>query len=213
MTLTVSVNSSIVAARLPTRGNIRITPTGGTAVNIPVSLTVIAPPAVSATPTSLTFNYRAGDSSPASQPLTVSGGSGLGLHRHGIAVPATGCWFRPPPVPRPATVNVSINTTGLTTGNYIGTVLVAGTCGAPGSTTVNVTLNVTAPLPTITKVTNAASYATAAISPGEIITLFASDPSHPIGPGDPGRPDARFTGKVSTSIGGVQVRSTGMLAP
>src|SRR5665811_2095127 len=116
----------------------------------------------------------------------------------------------------PATVNVSINTANLTAGigTYNGTVLVAGAGGATGSTTVTVTLNVTAPLPTLTKVTNAASYATGSISPGEIVTLFASDPTHPIGPATAaGLALDPTTGKVSTTIGGVQVLVQGYLCP
>ena len=106
-----------------------------------------------------------------------------------------------------------INTAGLSTGTYNGTVLVAGSGGAPGSTTVNVTLNVTAPLPTITKVTNAASYATGAIAPGEIITLFAGDPTHPIGPATPAGLTLDTNGKVATTIGGVQVLINGFASP
>ena len=113
----------------------------------------------------------------------------------------------------PGTVNVSINTAGLSTGTYTGTVLVAGSGGAPGSTSVNVTLNVTAPLPTITKVTNAASYATGAIAPGEIITLFAGDPTHPIGPATPAGLTLDTNGKVATTIGGVQVLINGFASP
>ena len=107
---------------------------------------------------------------------------------------STGNWLVVSPASgtTPGTVNVSINTAGLSTGTYTGTVLVAGSGGAPGSTSVNVTLNVTAPLPTITKVTNAASYATGAIAPGEIITLFAGDPDPSDRTGNPGWSDARY---------------------
>jgi uncharacterized protein (TIGR03437 family) len=195
-------------------GNIQITPTGGTVVNIPVSLTITAPPSVSASPTTLTFNYRAGDAAPASQPVTVSG-SGSAALAFTATASSTGNWLVVSPTSgtTPATVNASINTAGLTTGTYNGTILVAGSGGAPGSTTVNVTLNVTAPLPTITKVTNAASYATGAIAPGEIITLFAGDPAHPIGPATPAGLTLDSSGKVATTIGGVQVLINGFASP
>ena len=209
-TLTVSVNSTSMAAGTYS-GNIQILPTGGNAVNIPVTLTITAPAVISATPTTLTFNYRAGDSAPSSQPVSVAG-SGLAFTATAssngnwlVASPATGT--------APATVNVSINTTGLSIGTLTGTVVVAGSGGASGSTTVTVTLNVTAPLPTITKVTNAASYAAAGVSPGEIITLFASDPAHPIGPATPVGLTLDSSGNVSTSIGGVQVTVGGFACP
>jgi uncharacterized protein (TIGR03437 family) len=210
---TVSVNSTSMTAGTYS-GNIRVTPNGGNIVDIPVSLTITAPASVSASPTSLTFNYRAGDAAPASQPLTVTAGGSAALAFTATAS-STGNWLVVSPASgtTPGTVNVSINTAGLSTGTYTGTVLVSGSGGAPGSTSVNVTLNVTAPLPTITKVTNAASYATGAIAPGEIITLFAGDPTHPIGPATPAGLTLDTNGKVATTIGGVQVLINGFASP
>jgi uncharacterized protein (TIGR03437 family) len=193
-------------------GNLAIQPTGGTLVNLPVTLTIAPPPQVSASPTSLTFSYRAGDSNPASQSVNVTG---TGLTFSATAA-STGNWLSVSPATgtAPATVSVSINGTGLTPGTYNGTVTIAGTGGAGGSTTVNVTLTVTAPLPTITKVTNSASYAVGPLSPGEIITLFAGDPAHPIGPATPaGLTIDSSTGLVSTTIGGVQVLINGFACP
>jgi uncharacterized protein (TIGR03437 family) len=69
---------------------------------------------------------------------------------------------------------------------------------------------VTTTLPTIKGVTNAASYATGAVSPGELVTIFGTN----IGPvtaasatTDPA------TGKLATTIGGVQVLFNGVAAP
>lgn len=212
---TVNVNSTTLQAGTYS-GNIRITPNGGTLVDIPVTLTITAPTVVSAAPTSLTFDYRAGDSLPAAKQLTVSGGGAI------LAFTATplsnGNWLVVSPASGTTTaagttVNVSINPSGLSTGVYSGTVTVAGTGGATGSTSVGVTLNVTAPLPTLTRVTNAGSYASGSIAPGEILTLFASDPTHPIGPATAEFLALDSTGKVSTTIGGVQVLINGFLCP
>ena len=210
-TLTISVNSSVLAANTYS-GNILITPSGGLAVNIPVTLTVTAPAAISATPTSLTFDYRLGDAAPAAKPLTVSG-SGVAFT---ATATSTGNWLVVTPATgtAPGTVNVSINKDNISaTGTLNGTVLVAATGGTPGSTTVNVTLNVTSLLPTLSRVTNAASYASNAISPGEIITLFANDPAHPIGPATPALLTLDASGNVATSIGGVQVTVQGFNCP
>jgi len=75
---------------------------------------------------------------------------------------------------------------------------------------VSITVTQPAPLPTIKGVTNAASYAVGAVSPGELVTLFGTA----IGPTtaayattDPA------TGKLATTIGGVQVLFNGTLAP
>ncbi len=209
--LTVIVNSSTLPAAKYS-GNIRITPSGGTTVDIPVTLTITAPGIVSATPATLTFAYRLGDSAPAAQPVTVSGSGAF------TATPVSaGNWLTVSPATgtTPGTVNVSINTANLTTGGptYTGTILVAGTGGASGSTTVTVTLNVTSPLPTLSRVTNAASYATGSVSPGEIITLFANDPTHPIGPATPAYLTLDSNGNVATSLGGVQVTIAGYSCP
>jgi uncharacterized protein (TIGR03437 family) len=210
-TLTISVNSTALSANTYS-GNILITPSGGLAVNIPVTLTVTAPAGISAAPTQMTFSYRLGDAAPAAQQLTVSG-SGATFT---ATATSSGNWLVVTPTTgtAPTTVNVSINKDSITTtGALNGTVLVAATGGASGSTTVNVTLNVTSLLPTLSRVTNAASYATNAISPGEIITLFADDPTHPIGPATPARLTLDANGNVATTIGAVQVTVAGYNCP
>jgi uncharacterized protein (TIGR03437 family) len=191
-------------------GNILITPAGGLQVSIPVTVTVTAASSISTTPTSLTFDYRLGDTAPAAKPLTVSGSAAFTA-----TATSTGNWLVATPTSgtAPGTVNVSINKANVTsTGTLNGTVLVAAAGGASGSTTVNVTLNVTS-LPTISSVTNAASYTNNAISPGEIITLFANDPAHPIGPATPAYLTLDANGNVATSIGGVQVTVQGFNCP
>jgi uncharacterized protein (TIGR03437 family) len=210
--LTVSVSSNSLSTGTYS-GNVQISPSGGTVVNLPVTLTITAPPTVSASPTSLTFNYIAGGSAPASQPLTVTGG-GASL-AYTVTPSSTGNWLAVSAASgtTPGTVNVSVNPSSLSAGIYNGTVTVAGSGGAAGSTAVSVTLNVTAPLPTITKVSSAASYATGSISPGEIITLFAGDPAHPIGPATPVGLTLDSNGFVSTTIGGVQVLINGFACP
>ena len=209
-TLTVNVTSGSLASGAYT-GNILITPTGGSAFNVPVNLSISTAPAVSASPTSLTFNYSAGGAVPPAQSITVSG--------NGAAFSATASsnngWLVVSPTSgaTPGTVSVTVNPAGLAANTYSGTVTVAGANGATGSTTINVSLTVTATLPTITKLTNAASYATGSISPGEIITLFAGDPAHPIGPATPVGLTLDSNGNVSNSIGGVQVTVSGYLCP
>jgi uncharacterized protein (TIGR03437 family) len=182
-------------------GNIAITPSGGTVLNVPVTLTVNAAPFVSATPTNLSFTFRAGGTAPAAQQISVSG-NGASLSFAATAS-STGNWLQvsPPSGSTPATVNVTVNTTSLAVGDYTGSVTIAGANGATGSTTVSVALKVTAPLPTISKITNAASYASAGISPGEIITLFGTD----LGPATASGLTLDSSGKVATTLAGVQV--------
>jgi uncharacterized protein (TIGR03437 family) len=66
------------------------------------------------------------------------------------------------------------------------------------------------PLPTIEGVTNAASYATGAVSPGELVTIFGTA----IGPATAaGATTDPATGRLATTIGGVQVLFNGTAAP
>jgi uncharacterized protein (TIGR03437 family) len=69
---------------------------------------------------------------------------------------------------------------------------------------------VTAPPPSIKGVTNAASYAIGAVSPGELVTIFGTA----IGPATAaGATTDPATGKLATTIGGVQVLFNGTAVP
>ena len=210
-TVSVTVNATGLAAGTY-QGNVRLTPTGGTAVDVPVTLTLTAPPTVSATPTNLTFTFRAGGATPAAQSIAVSG-AGAALAFTATAA-STGNWLQVSPAAgttgaSPTSISASVNPASLGAGTYQGTITVAGSGGATGSTTVNVTLTVTVPLPTITKVTNAASYSAANIAPGEIITIFGTD----MGPATAVGLALDTSGKVATTLGGVQVTVKGYPAP
>ena len=209
MQMTVTVDTTNLAAGTY-QGNIKISPTGGTAVNVPVTLTLTPPNSVAATPTTLTFSYRGGANTPAAQTIAVSS-TGSAALAFTAAAASTGNWLAVSPASGTTPLNLAatVNPTGLTAGTYNGTITVAGSGGAPGSTTINVTLTVTVPLPTITQVTNAASYATGSISPGEIITLFGTD----LGPATPAGLALDGTGKVSTALAGVQVLVNGYPSP
>jgi uncharacterized protein (TIGR03437 family) len=85
------------------------------------------------------------------------------------------------------------------------TILIAGV-----SVTVTQPAAAAAPLPTIKGVTNAASYATGAVSPGELVTIFGTA----IGPATAAAATTDpATGKLATTIGGVQVLFNGTAAP
>jgi len=195
-------------------GTITVTPTGGSVLTIPVSFAVSANNTVSASPTTLTFSYRAGDQPPAAQTVNVTGGGSSGGLAFTATASSTGNWLSVTPTSgtTPGSLSVSISPTGLNASAtpYTGTITVAGSGTATGSTTVNVSLTVTAPLPTVSKVTHAGSFATStAISPGEIITLFGTN----IGPTTPAGLTLDTTGKVATTIGGVQVLVSGYASP
>jgi len=183
--LHIGVNpSGLTASPTAYTGTVTITPTGGTTVQITVSLTVSSTPTVTATPTSLTFTYTAGGNTPSAQTVNVSAGGSSAAFT--VALSSSG-WLHVTPTsgttPNSGSfpLSVTVDPTGLNAGPYNGTITVAGTSPATGTTIIAVSFTVSAPLPTITGVTNAASGATGGVSPGEIITLYANL-SNPIGP-------------------------------
>jgi trimeric autotransporter adhesin len=193
-------------------GTVTVSPTGGTPVPIQVSLTVSSIPTVTATPLSMTFAYSAGGNPPASQTINVSGG---GASAGFTATASSSGWLTVTPASGttpnsgtfPLTVAVA-NPQNLNAGTYNGTITVAATGSATGTTITQVTLTVTSPLPTISKVISAASQSTGPFSPGELITLFAN-PANPIGPATPVKLDGTTCPnpctQVPTTMGGVQV--------
>jgi uncharacterized protein (TIGR03437 family) len=213
-TLTVNANpSGLAASATAYAGTLTITPAGGTAVVVNVTFAIAGLPVISATPTTLSFSYSVGGANPPTQTIAVSGGGAAANFT--VSTSSSG-WLSVTPTsgttPNTGTLNLTVtaNPTGLNvnTSGYNGSITIAGTGTATGSTIVNVTLVVTAPLPTITKVTNGASYATGAVSPGELISLFANT-SNPIGPtpavqlGSANCPSPCTS--VPTTMGGVQV--------
>jgi uncharacterized protein (TIGR03437 family) len=208
-TITITPSVAGLAAGATYNGTVTLTPAGAAGVSVPLTLTVSSAPVVSASPTTLTFTYNAGSAAPNAQTVQVSGGSGLTFS----ATPSSsGNWLSVSPAAgtTPASLSVSVNPAGLTANTYTGTITVTGTGGATGSTVITVTLTVTAPLPSISSLGSAASYLGGSISPGEIITIFGTS----IGP-TPGVTLALdpATGKVATTLGGVQVLVNGFLAP
>lgn len=210
----VSVSPTGLAAGTYT-GSVTVTPNGGTAVTIPVTLVVQGLPTVSASPATLSLPYQAGSTNTPTATIQVSG-SAANLSFTANAS-STGGWLAVSPTSgttgtNGATLTVSVNPAGLNPGTYTGTVVVSGTSGATGSSTTTITLTVSAPLPTITAVQNAASGAGGPVSPGEIVSIFAPA-ANPIGPGTPVGLTLDANGNVSTTLGGVQVLFNGTPAP
>jgi uncharacterized protein (TIGR03437 family) len=191
-------------------GAVVVTPVGGNAVQIPVTLQVTTATTVSASPTSLTFSYIAGSNNPASQSISVTG-TGQNLP-FSATVTSGSDWLSVSPAngTAPGTVVASVNPGNLTPNQtYNGQIVIAGTGGSTGSTTINVSLAVTAPLPTVSSVVNAASSNTGPISAGEIITIFGTA----LGPVTPVSAPGSGQDPFPTTLAKVQVTVGGYLAP
>lgn len=226
-TLQVSVNpSGFTESSTAYYGTVTITPTGGTPIVINVSLAVAAVPVVSATPTTLAFNYSAGGSAPPSQMVQISGGGAASTFSVStsssgwLQVPAICTTVAPCTTPNAGTfgLTVAVTPTGLNAGTYNGTITVSGTGQPTGTTTISVSFTIVAPVPAITLITNAASFVTGPVSPGEMISIFASA-STPIGPATAVSLSATTCPtpctNVPTSMAGVQVifQPGGVAAP
>jgi uncharacterized protein (TIGR03437 family) len=177
-------------------------------LNIPVTLTVAAQPTLSVTPTSLQFSYQLTGTAPAAQSFTAaSNGASVTVS----ASVTSGTWLSVSPASgaTPASFSASVNPAGLAVGSYTGTIAVKAS-DAANSPNVTVTLTVTAPPPgALTAIENAASYASGAIAPGEIITLFGTN----IGPATPAYLTLTSSNAVATNIGNTQVLFDGLAAP
>jgi trimeric autotransporter adhesin len=105
-------------------------------------------------------------------------------------------------------LTVSVDPTGLTAGSYVGAILIAGTGQTNGTISTSVSFTLSAPQPVVTLVTNAASFLTGPVSPGEMIAVFGSA-ANPIGPATAvalnGVTCPSPCKNVPTSMAGVQV--------
>lgn len=166
------------------------------------------PGTVSVLTTSVSFNLAAG-SQPAATALQVSGS--LPSLSFTASVSANTGWLSVSPTSgvTPATLSVVANSGNLPVGIYNGTITVTGVGGATGEATIDVSLTLSAPFPTITSVVNAASFQRGPASPGEIVTIDGTA----IGPSSPAYLTLDQNGKVSTLVGGVQVLFSGFPAP
>jgi uncharacterized protein (TIGR03437 family) len=226
-TLSISVAPGNLPAGTYT-GTVTITPNGGSAETISVTMTVNSNLTVTATPTTVDLTYTVGGTAPTAT-LQVSGGGAAAPFTATAA--STGGWLQVTPTsgttPNTGTANLTVSTVASALNSllpsstpYTGTITVTGTSPATGTTIVNVSLTVSAALPVISSVINAASGATGAVSPGEIISLFApANGQSPIGPASSvslsGATCPSPCTAVPTSLGGVTVTFLpgGYLAP
>ncbi len=194
-------------------GSITITSAGatGSPQTIPVTLTVVAAQTVTATPTTLNFAYTIGQQTTL-QAQTVALSSTGGPASYTATVGSNTSWLviSPATGQTPATLNVSIQPTGLSAGTYTGTIAITSPSSASSpaaSITVNLTVSAI-PKPVINAVQNAASEIAGAVSPGENIVIYGSG----VGPATLTF-GAVTSGVLATIAGNTQVTFDGRPAP
>jgi uncharacterized protein (TIGR03437 family) len=215
----VSVNAGSLAVGTYT-GTVTITASGagGSPITYAVTLNVVTPITITATPTTLTFSDILNAAAPAAQTvqLTASGPSGATVASFPVATSVTtvsgGNWLSVTgsAVTDPGSISVSVNPMGLVAGNYTGTVTIssANQNGAtPATVTVRLSVSAAA-MPVIASVANAASYSNGPVSPGEEVAIFGSNfgPSTVVSATPTG-------GAYPTTLSNTQVLFDGTAAP
>jgi len=179
---------------------------------IPVSLVVTSAQTVTVsttpptTPTALSFSYQLGSATPATQTLNVT--STGGTVPVTVTAASTPAWLSVTPATgstgasgAPLTLTVSVNPAVITTAQtYTGTITVTPTGQAAISIPVTLTVSGVA-APSLVSISNSASGAFSAISPGELITIKGTN----LGPTTASTFTVSGTGTVSNTLAGVQV--------
>jgi uncharacterized protein (TIGR03437 family) len=185
------------------RGTIRVRPTGngGGTIVIPVTAVVTPISTLTIAQRQLTFN------GPGSQSLAITS---TGTPLNFTAITNGAPWLKVEPASgiTPGFLNIGVNATGLTPGTYTGAVFVKPE-NSSDQIQIGVTFNVSAGQPAITGVTNAASFAPGAVTPGELVTIFGNN----LGPANlvSGTYDA--SGTLQSTVSNVQVQFDGVSAP
>jgi uncharacterized protein (TIGR03437 family) len=189
-------------------GSITITSPGatGSPITIPVTLNIVAPQTLTVTPAALQFVYTIGQTGAlASQTVQVQSSGGAVAFT--AAASSSGNWLQVSPASgtTSASLTVSVNPQGLAAGTYSGAVTVTSQ-NSLAATPVQVTLTVsTIPKPVITGVTNGASGASNAISPGETIVIYGTG----LGPAAVVSGVLAADGRVATTLSDTQVSFAG----
>src|ERR1035437_5932993 len=213
--VTVQIGLAAIASTLPAgpySGTVTIASANasGSPISIPVALTVVSPQTFTVSPTSLSFSYTVGLTVPQAQSFQIASG---GAAPFSVTTPSSAGWLQVSPTSgtTPATLSVSVNTQGLAAANYTATITINSQyspTAAAASVTVNLT--VTAINAKLLAITNAASYAAGAVSPGENIVLFGTS----IGPPTLTYGTLNASGTLlSTSAGNTRVLFDGVPSP
>ena len=206
-TLTATVNPAGLSAGTY-YGSIKVSgSTLPSSLYIPVVFTVSSAAALAAGPSAAYFGYTANAAAATSQTVNVS--STAGSAAFNATTDQTWLTVGGATGSAPGSVTVTASPSGLSTGTYTGNVTLAASDGS-ATVVIPVTMNVGQTVtPDLRAATNGASYSTASVAPGMIVSLFGKS----IGPdtlvGLILTPDK----KVPTSLGGVQVWANGIPCP
>ncbi len=171
-------------------------------ITIPVSLVITAAvPVITASPSSVSFTYQLGGTTPAAQQVNLTSSSAA--VNVSVVATSTPAWLAVTPTTgtTPLSLSVSVLPSVLTTpGTLNGTITITPTGQA--AITVPVTLTVTGtPAPQLVSISNSASGAFGVIAPGELITIKGIN----LGPVTPANFTVGAGGTLNSTLAGVQV--------
>jgi uncharacterized protein (TIGR03437 family) len=174
---------------------------------VPVSVVVTPRPTLSATPQQIEFRAGLGSN------LQLSADVNLATtgDAQGFTATVQGAqWLRATPERGsvPGSIRLTADTTGLAAGTYSGTLSILSTDASVAPLQIPVRLTMEAAAVRVIAVTNAASFATGAIAPGEYVTLFG------VGFGPAGFASGAISdGRLGTEISRTRVLFDGTAAP
>ncbi len=179
---------------------------GSDAINI-MAGTVLQPPVISLSPSSLNFSFAVGGATPGARIVTVSNSGGGSLS---YSVASSAPWLSA--TASGSSVTVSVNPVGLSANTYQGiiTVTAAGASNSPQS--IVVALAVTgqaASVATISSITNSGTGLQGPIAPGELFTIKGTN----LGPASGVSFSVNLAGAVNTSLAGTLVMVGSVSAP
>jgi uncharacterized protein (TIGR03437 family) len=179
-------------------------------VAVTVSLTVVATAPLIPSPNTFAVNqFASTGSNIAKQSISVSNGT-ASTHFTASATTANGGqWLSVTPTDgaTPTTLTAAIDSGGLASGAYTGSILVTPASGAPQ--TISVTLVVSQQPPSVGSVVNSASFLPGPVAPGEMVTIFGVA----LGPANSLGLQLTAAGTVATNLGSTRVLFDGVAAP
>jgi uncharacterized protein (TIGR03437 family) len=137
-TMTVRVSPTGLAPGVY-NGSVSVTPTGGSAVSVPVIVTVTGTSALSANPNAVNFTYAQGANAPGSQLIQVSS-AGSGSVAFTATSNASWLTVSPQSGAAPVMLTVSVSVRGLGIGAYGGAISITPAGGSPLSIPVNLVI-------------------------------------------------------------------------
>ncbi|MCP5116005.1 MAG: hypothetical protein GY953_34690 [bacterium] len=179
----------------------------GDSVSVPVTIDVQPPPELLVSPLLVSFRFQEGVPPPGPRLITLASNGAALDYNLAVDTDSGGAWLfaQPGQGTTPQGVAISVNPVGLDPGAYRGQLMIVDASGGAPSVAVTVELTIAGPAPSLTAVTNAASYLENPLAPGEIVVAFGVD----LGPAVLVVAEAGDTDRLPKELAGTKVLFNG----